>query len=82
MDRTREPQEKIGWISVNDYQNIITNNQIINTQVTANDINRAEDIYGSIVVILKVTMVRKRPQHIQNIPRVPLPSLILDHHKT
>ena len=27
-------------------------------------------------------MVRKIPQHVQNVPRVPLPSLILDHHKT
>ena len=27
-------------------------------------------------------MVRKIPQHVQNVPRVPLPSLLLDHHRT
>ena len=27
-------------------------------------------------------MIRKRTQHVQNSPRVPLPSLLLDHHKT
>ena len=27
-------------------------------------------------------MVWKRPQHVQNVPRVPLPILPLDHHKT
>ena len=27
-------------------------------------------------------MVKKRPQHVQNVPRVLLTSLLLDHHKT
>ena len=65
-----------------DHQNIITNNQIIKTKVTANDTNRAESIYGPRVSILKGEIVRKIPQHVQNVPRVPLPSLLLDHHKT
>ena len=26
-------------------------------------------------------MVRKIPQHLQNVPGVPLPSLLIDHHK-
>ena len=65
------------WPSVQDYQNIITNNKIINTKVTADVINRAEEIYGPRVSILKGKMFQKIPQHVKNVPHVPLPSLLL-----
>ena len=58
-DRVRDLQGKIGWTSVQDYRSILTNNQIINTKVTGDDINRAESIYGPRVAISKGKMVRK-----------------------
>ena len=82
VDRACDLQGKFGWPSIQYYQNIITNNQIINTKVTFGDINRAEYIYGPRVAILKEKMLRKIPQCVQNVPRVQLPSPILDHHKT
>ena len=52
-DRSSNLQWKIGWPSVQDYQNIITNSQITNTKVTHDDINRDESIYGTRFAILK-----------------------------
>ena len=45
--------KKIGRVSVQDYQDIITKNQIINIKVTSDDISRSESIYGPRVAILK-----------------------------
>ena len=81
-DRACNLKGKIGWPSVQDYQNIITKNKAINNKVTADDINRVESIYRPRVGILKGKMVRKRSQHVQNVPRFPLPSLLLYHYKT
>ena len=81
MDRARDLQGEIFWPSVKYYKNILSNNQIINTRVTVDGIKRAEAIYVTRVAILKGKMVRKRPQHIQNVPRIPLPSLLLYHHR-
>ena len=61
--------------------NIIINNKIINTAVNDDDINRDEAIYEPRVDILKGKMAQKIPQHVQNVLRVPLPRLLLDHIK-
>ena len=81
MDRARDLQGEIFWPSVKYYKNILSNNQIINTRVTVDGIKRAEAIYVTRVAILKGKMVRKRPQHVHNVPLVPLPNLLLYHHK-
>ena len=45
-DRDNDLQRNNDRNSLQDYQNIITNNKIINTKVTAYDINSYESIYG------------------------------------
>ena len=52
-DRDCDLQGKFGWPYVQYYLNIITKDQIINTKVTVDDINRVESIYGPRVAILK-----------------------------
>ena len=64
-----------------DYQKILSNNQIFNTIVTVNDINRAEDICVLRVSILKGRMFQKTPQHLQKVPRIPPSSLLIYRHK-
>ena len=49
--------------------------------IIVSEISRAGDIYGPQVAILKVKSARKRPGHVENIPRVPLPLLIEKDHK-
>ena len=52
-DRAHGLQLKIFCTSVKYYQNILSNNQIVNTRVIANDINKVETIYVTRVAILK-----------------------------
>ena len=80
-DRYRDPEGIIGWTYVKYYLNILANKQIVNIRVTVNDIDRAEDLYGLIVICFKRKMVRKIPQHVQNMIRIPLPSLISYHRE-
>ena len=72
---------KLASLLFNTIKKIIANNQIINIRFTVNDINRDEAIYEPRVDILKGKMVQKIPQHVQNVLRVPLPRLRLDHIK-
>ena len=50
--------------------------QLQNCPITVSDIDRADAIYGLKFSILKVKSVCKFPGHVENIPRVPLPSPI------
>ena len=52
----------------------------MNADVTVDDVNRAEAIYGRAVPLIKGKMVRKRPQHLSEVPRVELPPPLLKHH--
>ena len=67
--------------SLKDHQNIISNNQKLDTRVTVHDINRSEAIYGPRVAILKVKKYQKIPQHVHKVSHIPLPSLLIEHHK-
>ena len=49
--------------------------------IIVSDISRAGDIYGPQVAILKGKSARKRPGHVENIPRVPLPLPTEKYHK-
>ena len=51
----------------------------MNADITIDEIHRAEAIYGKAVVI-KGKMVRKRPKHLRNVPRVKIPVPLLKHH--
>ena len=57
-------------------------NLLINCAVTADDISRAEAIYGPAVSLLHGKMVHRRPEHHRHIKRIPLPPMILDHHSS
>ena len=81
-DKARLLQGNIGWPSTQDLKELIASNQIINCSVTVADVNRAEAIYGPQVPLLKGKMVRRRPEHIVNVPRVPISTHILKHHPT
>ena len=61
-------------------QRYIAGNQITNCPLTVDDVSRAEAIYGPLVPLLQGKMVRRRPAHFANVPRVLLPSPILQHH--
>jgi hypothetical protein len=81
-DKARILQSNIGWPSTKDMQHYIASNLIVNCNVTVDDVNRAEAIYGPQVPLLKGKMVRRRPEHTTNVPRVPLSTPILQHHPT
>ena len=51
-----------------------------NCAITADDVNRAEAIYGSPVPYLQGHMVRRKPQVHEKIEKVPLPPMIAQHH--
>ena len=78
-DAARKQQEEIGWPSDTFYKHIIGNNLLTNTEVTLDDVVRAEYIYGPAQPLFEGTMVRKRP--VQNkVEKVPLPTPIATKH--
>jgi hypothetical protein len=80
-DNARKLQQEIGWPSIGAYKNIIKNNLVNNAEVTINNINRAELIYGPATPILQGRMTRQAPST-NKIEKVPLPLTITTHHTT
>jgi hypothetical protein len=78
-DNARILQQEMGWPSNTAFKNIIKNNLITNTEVTIDDVNRAELIYGTATPLLQGKMVRVKPA-INKIEKIPLPSPISKHH--
>ncbi len=80
-DRARKLQQYIGWPSVVNFKKYISNNLIKNTDVTIEDINRGEFIYGPPVPQLQGKMTKRHPttpviqQHLLTLPKP-----ISDHH--
>ena len=78
----------LGLISAHDSetclrcQEAIRDNLIINADVTVDNVNRAEAIYRRAIPIIKGKMVRKRTEHVTNVPRVQIPAPLLQHHPT
>jgi hypothetical protein len=62
----RELQATVGHPSTNDLKNIIKANLIANCPVTTSDIDRAEQIYGPSVPILKGKTVRRAPKAVMS----------------
>jgi len=69
-DTARLLQGRLGWPSTGQYKQLIENNLLVNTDVTADGINRAEAIYGQAVPLIKGKMVRKRPEHTATVTRI------------
>ena len=80
-DNARELQQSIGWPSTQKLKKIVRRNQLRNCPVTVGDIDRADAIYGPAVPLLKGNTVRKRPEHVHEIERIPLPLPIADNYK-
>ena len=79
-EHARKLQEELGWPSTTAYKKIIGNNLVANSNITIDDINRAEIIYGPASPLLKGRMTRRAP--IKNrVERVPLPIPIGERHK-
>ena len=81
-DAARLLQAQIGWPSTDQFKHIVNNNLLINCEITADDISRAEAIYGPSVPLLQGKMARRRPQHYRHVKRVPLPTMISEHHSS
>ena len=58
----------------------VQNNLINNCEVTVDDINRAEIVYGLSVPYLQGRMVQCKPEVHDKIEKIPLPPMIAQHH--
>jgi hypothetical protein len=79
-DRARKIQQQIGWPSTSHFKSIVSKQLLLNCNITIDDINRAELIYGPPTPILQGKMTRQKPQSVK-IERIPLPLPISKHHK-
>jgi len=51
-------QQELGWPSVDQFRQIVANNQIRNSSITVDYIDRAQFIYGTPTPLLQGKMVR------------------------
>ena len=79
-DRARVLQGRLGWPSDQLFKEAIRDNLVMNADITVDDINRAEAIYGKSVPLIKGKMVRKRTEHLSNVTRVQIPAPLFEHH--
>jgi hypothetical protein len=80
-DKARILQQLLNWPSTQKFKEILAGNQLRNCDVTVDDVNRADAIYGPAVAILKGKTVRRRPEHTQHRARVQIPAPILQQHQ-
>jgi hypothetical protein len=73
-DDARILQQLIDWPATPTFKEIVAGNQLRNCDITVDDINRAEALYGPHLAILKGKSVRKRPKHTKHRARVLLQS--------
>ena len=79
---SRKFQEYLHYPGTATLKNYVSNNFLTNCAVTADDVNRAELIYGPPVPYLEGHMVRhKSPIH-EKIEKIPLPLMVAKHHLT
>ena len=79
---SRKLQQYLHYPSTGTLKNYLNNNIINNCQIKADDINRAEIIYGSAVPYIQGHMTRERPLVHTKIEKAPLPPIITLHHRT
>lgn len=77
----RRTQQIIGWPSQSSYLKIIEKNHLNNTDITCDDVLRAEYIFGTPVPLLKGKMTRPPSTPSYNLKKVNIPLPILQHHK-
>ena len=75
----RQLQEKIGWPSTKDLKRYINTNSIINCPITADDVIRADYIYGPALPLLQGKTTAKSTRF--HSPPAVLPSPILNFHQ-
>jgi hypothetical protein len=78
--QARDLQIKIGRLSMKDFINIVTKNQLVNCPVTKADIVAAEQIYGPDVGSLKGKTVRRPPPTVKQMLE-PLPVELMQRFK-
>ena len=79
---SRAMQQYLHYPSIGILKGYVNNNLINNCEITADDINRSEIIYGPAVPYTQGHMTRKRPPIHDKIEKVPLPPMITLHHRT
>jgi len=80
-ENARLLQEKIGWPSDGFYKHIIKENLLTNTEITIDDLHRADHIFGPAKPLLQGTMIRQKPT-VNKIEKIPLPLPISTHHSS
>ena len=78
-DTARKIQASIGWPSTETFKTILTNNQLRNSNITADDISRAKRIYGPPPPLLMGKSTRSTPSKV-NIHHTPLPLQIKERY--
>ena len=79
--RARTIQEQLGWPSTTSFLNIVNNNLIDNSNINADDIRRAQHIFGTPTPLLQGKMTRTPPPSMRKVERLAIPAPILDRHK-
>ena len=79
-DRARKLMQYVGWPSLADFKKYISSNLIHNANVTVDDVNRAEFIYGQAPPLIQGKMTRQVPTPAHQQHLLPLPPPIAEHH--
>ena len=79
-NNARSLQQMIGWPSASHFKSIVKKQLLQNCNVTVDDINRADIIYGPARPLLQGKMTRLHPPSTK-IERIPLPLPIQEHHR-
>jgi len=79
-DEARLLQQRIGWPSTSYFKGVVSKKLIKNCNITVDDINRADIIYGPPVPLLQGKMIRKKPDGCK-IKRIPLPLPVHKYHQ-
>lgn len=81
MDLARAEQELVGWTSTSTYCTYVDDNLQSNSRVTVDDANRAVAIHGPVHPLFDGKMKSRTPPPIGKAGRIPLPLVIVTHHK-
>ena len=79
---SRELQQDFHYPSTTTFKTYVKDSLINNCTINADDINRAEIMYGPAVTYTQGHMTRKRPPIRGKIEKVPLPPMIAQYHRT
>ena len=71
-------QELLGWPSTQEFKRMVSNNLLMNCDITTEDIQRSVDLYGVPVPLCKGKMIRQSPSQHEIMAKVPLPPKLHD----